>query len=103
MPTYEYKCTECSDVFETTHGIDDTVERCPECGGKVRRVFHPVGIIFKGSGFYKTDSRSASDNGGGVPSREKKDKEPEKAEHKKPGEKKGSAAEKDMGKDKPTS
>ena len=103
MPTYEYKCTECSDVFETTHGIDDTVERCPECGGKVRRVFHPVGIIFKGSGFYKTDSRSASDNGGRVPGREKKDKEPEKTEHKKPAEKKGSTEKKDVGKDKPTS
>ena len=64
MPTYEYKCTECNDVFEMMHGIEEQVESCPECGGKVRRLFHPVGIIFKGSGFYKTDSRKSSDNGG---------------------------------------
>lgn len=64
MPTYEYKCIECSDVFEEMHGMNETVESCPRCGGKVRRLFSPVGIIFKGSGFYKTDSRSASDNGG---------------------------------------
>ncbi len=72
MPTYDYKCIECDDVFEETHGVDETVESCPRCGGRVRRLFRPVGIIFKGSGFYKTDSRSASDNGG--------KKHPEKAE-----------------------
>ncbi len=103
MPTYEYKCTDCSDVFETTHGIDDTVESCPECGGKVRRVFHPVGIIFKGSGFYKTDSRSASDNGGGKPGHEEKKKEPVKPKDKKSSEKKGSEPEKETGTAKPTS
>ena len=64
MPTYDYKCIECDDVFEVTHGMNDTVESCPRCGGRVRRLFRPVGIIFKGSGFYKTDSRAASDNGG---------------------------------------
>lgn len=64
MPTYDYKCIECNDVFEETHGMDEAVESCPRCGGRVRRLFHPVGIIFKGSGFYKTDSCSASDNGG---------------------------------------
>lgn len=64
MPTYDYKCIECDDVFEVTHGMNDTVESCPRCGGMVRRLFRPVGIIFKGSGFYKTDSRAASDNGG---------------------------------------
>ena len=64
MPTYDYRCAECSDVFEVVHAVDEQVESCPRCGGRVRRVFHPVGIIFKGSGFYKTDSRKASDNGG---------------------------------------
>lgn len=64
MPTYEYKCLECSDVFETVHGVNESLENCPRCGGRVRRLFRPVGIIFKGSGFYKTDSR-ASDNGKG--------------------------------------
>lgn len=64
MPIYEYKCSACSDVFEEMHGVNETVSCCPRCGGRVRRLFHPVGIIFKGSGFYKTDSRAASDNGG---------------------------------------
>lgn len=60
MPRYEYKCNECGKSFEITHGIDDNVESCEFCGGGVRRLFHPVGIVFKGSGFYSTDSRSAS-------------------------------------------
>jgi len=82
MPKYDYKCTDCSDVFETTHGVNDTVHSCPKCGGKVRRLFHPIGIIFKGSGFYKTDNRSASDNGGGKSKPEKIEKEPEKVKEK---------------------
>lgn len=103
MPTYEYKCTDCSDVFETIHGLDDTVESCPKCGGKVRRLFHPVGIIFKGSGFYKTDSRSASDNGGGEPSPQKIEKKPEKVKEKDSGDKKESPPKKKAGTDKPAS
>jgi len=82
MPTYEYKCTECSNTFEEIHGIDDTVESCPKCGGKARRLFHPVGIIFKGSGFYKTDSREPSDNGGGKTSPKKTEEEFEKIKDK---------------------
>lgn len=78
MPTYEYKCTECSDVFESIHGVNETVEACPKCGGRVRRLFHPVGIIFKGSGFYKTDSRSSPDNGKDGFKPEKMEKELEK-------------------------
>ncbi len=81
MPTYEYKCLDCSDVFETVHGMNESVESCPSCGGKVRRLFHPVGIIFKGSGFYKTDSR-ASDNGKGGAGTEKDAGAAEKAEEK---------------------
>ncbi len=82
MPTYDYKCMSCENEFETIHGVNDTVECCPKCGGKVRRLFHPVGIIFKGSGFYKTDSRPASDNGGGKKRPEKVEKEPEKVKEK---------------------
>jgi putative FmdB family regulatory protein len=78
MPTYDYKCSECGVTFEETHGVDHRVESCPECGGKVRRIFHPVGIIFKGSGFYKTDSRASSDNGGQKSATEKKGKKSEK-------------------------
>jgi putative FmdB family regulatory protein len=58
MPTYGYKCRECDQEFEVFRKISDgPVEACPECGGSVSRVFHPVGIIFKGSGFYSTDNK----------------------------------------------
>lgn len=62
MPTYEYECTGCRVRFERRQKItDEPVSVCPECGGATRRVFHPVGVIFKGSGFYCTDNRR---NGG---------------------------------------
>lgn len=57
LPRYDYKCKKCDRNFEVTHGIHDKVDSCEECGGEVRRVFHPVGIVFKGSGFYATDSK----------------------------------------------
>lgn len=60
MPRYEYKCKKCNKSFEVIHGINDTVDSCKFCEGEVRRVFHPVGIVFKGSGFYATDARNAS-------------------------------------------
>ena len=58
MPTYEYACTECGERTEVVQSISDApLATCPVCGGVVRKVFSPVGIVFKGSGFYKTDSR----------------------------------------------
>lgn len=58
MPTYEYRCTECDHTFEAVQAFtDDSIEVCPSCGGRVRKLFGNVGIVFKGSGFYKTDSR----------------------------------------------
>lgn len=61
MPTYEYQCTSCDHGFEVAQKFsDDPLETCPECGGKLRKVFGSVGIVLKGSGFYKTDSRSSS-------------------------------------------
>ena len=58
MPTYEYRCTECDHTFEAVQSFtDDSIEVCPSCGGRVRKLFGNVGIVFKGSGFYKTDSR----------------------------------------------
>lgn len=68
MPRYEYKCKACNKTFEVVHGFSDCVESCAFCGGDVRRVFHPVGIVFKGSGFYSTDygkNRSVPSNGNG--------------------------------------
>jgi putative FmdB family regulatory protein len=65
MPIYEYECTNCGIRFERHQRIsDDPVQVCPECDGQVRRVFHPVGIIFKGSGFYVTDNRRISGGSG---------------------------------------
>lgn len=61
MPTYEYACTSCGNRFEAFQRIDDDPPTvCEACGGTLRKVFHPAGIVFKGSGFYATDSRSKS-------------------------------------------
>jgi putative FmdB family regulatory protein len=58
MPAYDFKCTACSKVFEVTRpSSDDSPLACPECGSPTKRVFSAVGVHFKGSGFYKTDSR----------------------------------------------
>ena len=61
MPTYEYACTACDDRFEVVQSFTDaTLSECRACGGRLRKVFSPVGVVFKGSGFYKTDSRKPS-------------------------------------------
>jgi putative FmdB family regulatory protein len=61
VPTYTYKCTACDDVIEKRQSFSDPpLTTCEQCGGAVRKVIHPVGIVFKGSGWYITDSRSAS-------------------------------------------
>jgi putative FmdB family regulatory protein len=60
MPTYEYECTACGQHIEVFQRItEDPLTTCGVCGGTLRKVFHPVGIVFKGSGFYATDSRAA--------------------------------------------
>ncbi len=74
MPIYVYRCEKCGLQFEKfQHFNDEPVKVCPECGGPVHRVYQPVGIIFKGSGFYVTDNRS--NNSAGVPPQAKKEKE----------------------------
>ncbi|GAB4557624.1 MAG: zinc ribbon domain-containing protein [Anaerolineae bacterium] len=61
MPLYEYECEACGVRFERVQSFsEEPLKTCPECGGAVHRVIYPVGIIFKGSGFYVTDSRSKS-------------------------------------------
>ena len=61
MPTYQYVCTDCGGQIETVQRFsDDPLTVHEDCGGKLRKVFSPVGIVFKGSGFYRTDSRSGS-------------------------------------------
>ncbi|GIL30473.1 hypothetical protein NUM_57270 [Actinocatenispora comari] len=61
MPTYQYVCTECGHTLEAVQSFSDgPLTECPDCGGRLRKVFSAVGVVFKGSGFYRTDSRSAS-------------------------------------------
>ena len=61
MPTYEYACKSCGERLEVTQSFADAaLTECPACGGELRKVFHPIGVAFKGSGFYKNDSRKAS-------------------------------------------
>ncbi len=61
MPTYQYACTECGHAFEQVQSFsDDALTECPQCHGRLRKVFNAVGVVFKGSGFYRTDSRSGS-------------------------------------------
>jgi len=62
MPLYDYKCTNCATVREVRHGFSESHdEPCASCGGAMTRVFNPAPIVFKGSGFYKTDSRTKSE------------------------------------------
>jgi putative FmdB family regulatory protein len=65
MPLYEYQCDACGVRFERVQRVtDDPARVCPECGGQVHRLFQPVGIIFKGSGFYVTDNRAKAPSSG---------------------------------------
>jgi putative FmdB family regulatory protein len=78
MPTYEYACTKCGEHLEAVQSFtDDPLKKCPACGGRLKKVFGNVGIVFKGSGFYRTDSRS-SEGAATAPETAKTDK-PEKA------------------------
>jgi putative FmdB family regulatory protein len=76
VPTYQYTCTECGEPLEAVQKFTDApLSVCPACGGRLRKVFSAVGIVFKGSGFYRTDSR----NGSSATAPAAKDKEKEKS------------------------
>jgi putative FmdB family regulatory protein len=65
VPTYQYACTECDAQLEVRQSFtDDALTTCPRCEGRLRKIFNAVGVVFKGSGFYRTDSRKAPDSGG---------------------------------------
>ena len=69
MPTYQYACTACGHQLETVQAFsDEPLTVCPACEGRLRKVFSAVGIVFKGSGFYRTDSRADKSNGSATPS-----------------------------------
>jgi len=60
VPTYQYACTECGHAFDQFQSFsDDPLTQCPECDGRLRKLFNAVGVVFKGSGFYRNDSRDA--------------------------------------------
>jgi putative FmdB family regulatory protein len=95
VPTYQYACTACGHKFEAVQRFSDaSLTDCPECAGRLRKVFSSVGIVFKGSGFYRTDSRSGSGEGGEKPPEKSGDKSGEKSGDK-------PAAESSGGKDAP--
>ncbi|MFT4232027.1 MAG: zinc ribbon domain-containing protein [Leucobacter sp.] len=65
MPTYAYRCADCGHAFDVYQSFsDDALTVCPECRGKLRKVFGSLGVTFNGSGFYRTDSRAGSGSGG---------------------------------------
>jgi len=77
VPTYQYTCTECGEPLEAVQKFSDApLTACPACGGRLRKVFSAVGIVFKGSGFYRTDSR----NGASATAPAAKDKEKSSSE-----------------------
>ena len=106
MPTYQYSCNDCGRFHEIFQSFsDDSLTVCPECGGRLRKVFNAVGVVFKGSGFYRNDSRGpkvgaengasagAEKNGSGKDSDSGSKAAPEKAPAEKAGsEKAGSAS-----------
>lgn len=66
MPTYQYACTECGHQLEAVQSFtDEPLTECPQCTGRLRKQFSAVGVVFKGSGFYRTDSRSSSKSSSG--------------------------------------
>ncbi len=66
MPTYQYQCTDCGSSLEVRQSFsDEPLTVCPECEGRLRKVFNAVGVVFKGSGFYRTDSRASNGDGAG--------------------------------------
>jgi putative FmdB family regulatory protein len=69
MPTYQYRCTECGTDLEAVQKFSDpALTECPTCHGSLRKVFNAVGVVFKGSGFYRTDSRAKESSGDGASS-----------------------------------
>ena len=98
MPTYQYTCTDCGEPVEAVQKFtDDPLTVCAVCGGRLRKVFSPVGIVFKGSGFYRTDSRNSSVAADAKPGmdrdrQDKQDKQP--AESAKSGESGNGSADK---------
>lgn len=86
MPTYQYACTECGHTFDQFQSFtEDSLTVCPECSGRLRKVFSAAGVVFKGSGFYRTDSRSNGSGSSGSSSEPKSDSKSESKSESKSG------------------
>lgn len=91
MPIYVYACTNCGERTEAKQAFDDPpLEVCPHCGGKLRKMYSPVGVVFKGSGFYSTDAKRGSSKSKGSKSESDKGSESKSAGESSSGEKKSS-------------
>ena len=95
MPTYQYSCNDCGHFFETFQNFsDNSLTVCPACEGRLRKVFNAVGVVFKGSGFYRNDSRSqknGAEAGAATATKESSEKGSEKGSDKSPSESKPAA------------
>jgi len=81
VPTYQYACTACEHRFDAVQSFTDaSLTECPECGGKLRKLYGSVGVVFKGSGFYRTDSRSEAKAPATAPAGSTSEKSSEKPE-----------------------
>jgi putative FmdB family regulatory protein len=77
VPTYQYQCTDCGEALEVRQSFtDDALTVCPSCDGSLRKVFNAVGVVFKGSGFYRNDSRSSVSSSSPAESSSKSDSKP---------------------------
>jgi putative FmdB family regulatory protein len=86
MPTYVYECDKCGDEFEIYQSFtEEPLKKHPGCGGKVAKVFQPVGIVLKGSGFYKNDSRNGGKRANGSPAKSESSESGKKPENAKSG------------------
>lgn len=96
MPTYQYACKECDHAFEAVQSFSDaSLTVCPQCSGPLRKVFSSVGVVFKGSGFYRNDSRDSKANttsGTPAKSEAKSETKPESKSESKPETKSGSSS-----------
>jgi putative FmdB family regulatory protein len=98
LPTYSYACTECDNKFDVVQAFsDDALTQCPQCEGRLRKLFGKVGVVFKGSGFYRTDSREAAkaSSNGSSKSAESKGAESTSSEKSDKSDKKSDAAKSD--------
>ena len=102
MPTYSYACTECDNRFDAVQAFtEDALTTCPKCSGRLRKLFNSVGVVFKGSGFYRTDSRDSSKSS--VPGESGSSGSEKSGSEKSSGSEKAAGSEKSSSSEKPSS